>query len=270
MKETTESMQWLCFLAIYGILFAVDYILGSVFHLRYKDLAYHLTFVCIMIAASFGYLLYLWRTDLPGFLKRIFIAVPFALLYAAFVIIITKALVGSVFALTVYFFLLYKTPSWKQHFSITLACAFTLSLALKFSSEIITSPDKYGVSFYWEVIPIAIIIFIVYFYGSYLRKVQNGGTICLRPIFIRIFKFTCAFCIYFATWLALQRFCKYHQVSLPVNLVVSSVLTIAFLVICYLFDLMLIERKKKKSKLGELQNQLNNFYLKENEKSIGG
>jgi len=50
-------------------------------------------------------------------------------------------------------------------------------------------------------------------------------------------------------------------------LTVSGVVTIIFLGICYLFDILPTERKKKKSELGELQNELNNFYLEEREKS---
>jgi hypothetical protein len=258
MKRSTE---WLVFLFFWAIVFAVEHTILS--DVRYGDPTRIWVMICVTVILWFSYMLYLWRADLAGFLKRVLIAIPFALIFAIFVIIVTRTLAISVFALSVYLFLLYKTPSWKQHFSVTLILASILAVALKFSYAVLDSLITKEMSIYRNFFPMASIVFIGFFYGLYLLKVKDGETVDLRAVLIRTLKSAGAFCLYFAVWLTLQEFSKRYRISLSINLIVSGVLTIVFLVICYLFDLMPIERKKKKSKLDELQSQLNDVYLKE-------
>lgn len=262
MKESTE---WLVFLLFYTIVFAVEHTILS--DVRHGDPIRIWVMISVTVILWFSYMSYLWRADLAGFLKRVFVAVPFALIFAVFMIIVTKTLAGAFFALSVYLFLLYKTPSWKQHFSVTLILASILAVALKFSYAMLNPLIPQEMWLYRNLFPIVSIVFVGFFYGLYLRKVKDGETVDLRAIFIRILKFIAVFSLYSAVWLTLQEFGERNRISLPMNLMVSGVLTIVFLVICYLFDLMPIERKKKKSKLNELQSQLNDVYLKEREKS---
>lgn len=263
MKESTE---WLVFLLFYAIVFAVEHTILS--DVRFGDPVYLWVTICVTVIFWLGYMSYLWRTDLAGFLKRLLIAIPFALLFAVFMIMVTGTLVSVLFGgLPVYLFLLCKTPSWKQHFSVTLILASILAVALKFSYAVLDPHIPQEMSLYGNLFPWVSIVFIVFFYGLYMRKVSDGKTVDLRAVLVRTLKSAGAFCLYFAVWLTLQEFGERYRISLPINLTVSGALTIVFLVICYLFDLFPIERKKKKSKLDELQSQLNDVYLKERKKS---
>jgi hypothetical protein len=262
MKRSTE---WLVLLLFWAIVFAIERTILS--DVRHGDPIRIWVMICVTVTFWLGYMLYLWRPDISGFLKRVLIAIPFALLFAVFMIILTRTLAISVSALSVYLFLTYKTPSWKQHFSVTLILASILAVALKFSYAILNPLIPQEMSIYRNFFYMVSIVFVVFFYGVYLRKVKDGETVDLRVILIRMLKFITAFSLYTAAWLTLEQFSERDRISLPVNLMVSGVLTIAFLAIIYLFDLMPIERKKKKSKLDELQSQLNDVYLKEREKS---
>ena len=265
MKRSTE---WLVLVFFWAIVFAIERTILS--DVRYGDPIEIWVMGSVTVIFSLGLMLYLWRPDLSGFLKRVLVAIPFALLFAVFMIILTGTLATSVFALSVYLFLLYKTPNWKQHFSVTLILASILAVALKFSYAMLNPLIPKEVSIYRNFFHMVSIVFVVFFYGSYLRKVKDGETVNLRVILIRMVKFITVFSLYTAAWLSLQHLSNRYRISLSINLIVSSVLTIVFLAIIYLFDLMPIERKKKtkkKSKLDELQSQLNNVYLKERGKS---
>jgi len=262
MKRSTE---WLVFLLFWAIVFAIERTILS--DVRYGDPIRIWVMVCVTVIFWLGYMLYWWRADLSGFLKRVLIAIPFALLFAVFLIILTGTLAISFFAISVYFFLTYKTPSWKQHFSVTLILASILAVALKFSYAILNPLIPQEMSIYRNFFYMVSIVFVVFFYGIYLRKVKDGETVDLRVILIRMLKFITVFSLYTAAWLTLQQFGERYGISLSINSIVSCVLTIVFLGICYLFDILPIERKKKKSKLDELQSQLNDVYLKEREKS---
>jgi hypothetical protein len=261
MKKSTE---WLVFLLFYAIVFAIEHTILS--DVRYGNPIRIWVMVCVTVTFWLGYMFYLWRPDLAGFLKRVLIAIPFALIFAIFVIIVTRTLAISVSALSVYLFLLYKTTSWKQHFSVTLILASILVVALKFSFAVLDSPITKEMSIYGYFFYMASILFVGAFYGIYLQKVKDCETIDLRPVLVRTLKSAGAFCLYFAVWLTFQVFSMRYRISLSINLIVSGVLTIVFLTTIYLLDLFPIERKKKKSKLNELQSQLNNVYLKEYEK----
>ncbi len=262
MKRATE---WLVFVLFWAIVFAIERTILS--DVRYGDPIEIWVMGCVTVIFSLGLMLYLWRPDLSGFLKRVLIAIPFALLFAVFMIMLTGTLATSVFALPVYLFLLYKTPSWKQHLSVTLILASILAVALKFSYAILNPLIPQEMSIYRNFFYMVSIVFVVFSYGVYLRKVKDGETVDLRVILIRMLKFITAFSLYTAAWLTLQQFDERYRISLSTNSIISGVLTIVFLGICYLFDILPIERKKKKSKLDELQNQLSNFYLEEREKS---
>jgi len=256
MKRSTE---WLMFLLFWAIVFAIEHTILS--DVRYDDPVHFGVRICVMVTFCLGYMLYLWRADLSGFLKRVLIAVPFALIFAIFLIIVTGDLALLFSGLSIYLFLLYKTPSWKQHFSVTLILASILVLALKFSYAILNPLIPQEMWLYRNLFPMVSIVFVVFFGGSYLQKVKEGKTVDLRVILIRMLKFITAFSLYTAAWLTLQQFGERYRISLSINLTVSGVFTIAFLAIIYLFDLMPIERKK--SKLDELKSQLNDVYLKE-------
>ena len=255
-----RSTEWLVLLLFFALVCATEYILQSVYHIRYSDPIHRWVRICVTGTFWLGFMLYLWRADLPGFLKRVLIAVPFALIFAIFMQLMGP---GVLFGLPVYLLLLYKTPSWKQHFSVVLVLASILTITLKFSYAVLNPHILQEMSSYGWLFPAVSIVFIGFFYGSYLQKVKDGETVDLRAILIRMCKFIVVFSLYSVAYVTLQELGERYRISLPINLIVSGVLTIVFLAIIYLFDLMPIERKKKKSKLDELKSQLNDVYLKE-------
>ena len=121
-----RSTEWLVFVLFWAIVFAIERTILS--DVRYGDPIEIWVMGCVTVIFSLGLMLYLWRPDLSGFLKRVLIAIPFALLFAVFMIMLTGTLATSVFALPVYLFLLYKTPSWKQHFSIFYLAFFQINI----------------------------------------------------------------------------------------------------------------------------------------------
>ena len=267
-----ESTEWLWFFSVYATVWITEYILRSVYHFRGDDPIYRRVAMCVVAIFILGYMFYLWRADLAGFLKRVLIAVPFALTFAIFMIMVTRTLVSILFGLPMYGLLLFKTPSWKQHFSVTLILASILAVALKFSYAMLNPPIPQETSIYRNFFHMASIVFAAFFYGIYLRRVRECKTVDLRGVLIRTLKSGIAFSLYTVAWLTLQQFDESYQISLPTNLTISSVLLIVFLAIVYYFDLMPIERKKKtkkKSKLDELKSQLNDFYIEERKKSSG-
>lgn len=268
MKKSIQSTEWLILLFFYAIVFALEHTIMS--DVRHGDPIHIWVMISVTVTVWFAYMLYFWRMDLSGFLKRILIAVPFALTFATFVVIITGTLASSAFALSVYLFLLYKTPNWKQHFSVTLILAFILALALKCSYAMLDSLNPEEVSIYHNFFHMPSVVVVGFFYAIYLRKVKEGRIADLREVLVRTLKSAGAFCLYFAVWLAFQELTERYQISLPMNLVLSSVLTIVFLVAIYLLNLMPVERNRKtkrRSELGELQRELDDFYLKKHGQS---
>ncbi len=258
-----KSSEWLLFLSFYTTMCVAEYLLFSVYHVRYGDPIHIGVGVCITVIFCMGFMLYLWRSDIAGFLKRVLIAVPFALIFAIFIILVNRSLVCAVFGLLIYLLLLFKTPSWKQHFSVTLALASILVIVLKFLYAVL---DPLIPQYVWLLGGISI-VFLGFFYCLYVRKVIDGETIDLRVIFFRILKFTVAFGLYLATCFIFEEvIAKHYSIGLKVSLAVTGILTIVFLAVVYFFDLLPIERKRKKSKLGELQSQLNDVYRKKLEK----
>ena len=268
-----KPVEWLYFFSFWVTMWIADYVLRSVYNFKYGSPTHGWTAVCITIIFFLGYLFYLWRANLSEFLKRCFIAIPFVVTFTIFLKIIgVKNPIYLLYGLGVYNFLLFKTPSWKQHFSVVLSLVFILAIALKFSDAVLDKFIPQGIQPYQMWFPFICILFAAFFYGLYMRKVENDEAIVLRAIFIRILKFTAVFGLYWAAWVTLEIIVERYQISLPISLTVSGVLAAVFFAIVYLFDLMPVERKKKtnkKSKLGELQSELNDFCQEEREKSSG-
>jgi hypothetical protein len=260
-----RSTEWLVLLLFYAVAHTNDYILWSVYHVRYEEPIYRWITICVATIFWLAYMLYLWRGDLAGFLKRIFIAIPFALMFAIFMMLTTGSLIYAVFGLSIYLFLLFKTSNWKQHFYVTLLLASILVIALKLSTVIGPYiPQK--LSIYRSFLPAISIVFCGFFYGAYIQKVKNSEIVVLYAILIRILKSVIVFSLYIVAWFTLENFRRRHLMSLSISFAVLSILSIVFLWVLCVFNLLPVEQKKKNSKLSKLQSELNEFYLKECEK----
>lgn len=216
-----------------------------------------------------GYVLYLWKFNLPEFLKRLSISIPFAMMFSIFIKVLGYDIYWSTLAgMFCSIMLLLKTTNWKKHFVVVLiaSCVFSLFGTLFFSY----SGELQVISFAYQGFIFLGLVLTFSFLLLYLAKIVKEERVPdIKAIFIRSLKFSvalslfataCNVSIYFGLRLSLP-----HSIQLPLN----TLLTILFLVVCFRFDLLLIERKKrpkKRSKRDELRDELNEFYLNEREK----
>ncbi|MBL7214305.1 MAG: hypothetical protein ISS71_01365, partial [Phycisphaerae bacterium] len=90
----------------------------------------------IAVIFYLGYVLYLWKFNLPEFLKRFFISIPFAMMFSVFVKLLGHDIYLSTLAgMFCSIMLLLKTINWKKHFVVILvaSCVYSLVETLFFS-----------------------------------------------------------------------------------------------------------------------------------------
>ncbi len=219
----------------------------------------------IAIVFFLGYELYSWKSNLSEFLKRVFISIPFAILFSILAKVLGYDIYQSLLAgMFISILLLLKAPNWKKHFAAILiaSCAFIISAKFYFApldeSQEISFP-KQGLIFWGFMLTLS-------FFLLYISKVLNTFKPDLKAILIRSVKFSITVSLFFAAFLILNDFSDKQGISLSIQILANSLLSICFLVICYIFDLSLIERKKKKNRISELRNELNDFYLEKRAK----
>jgi hypothetical protein len=207
-----------------------------------------------------GYVLYLWKFKLSEFLKRLSISIPFAMMFSVFVKLLGYDIYWSTLAgMFCSVMLLLKTTNWKKHFVVILiaSCAFSIFGTLFFSY----SGELQVISFAYQGFILLGLVLIFSFLLLYLEKtVKEERLPDLKAIFIRSLKFSIALCLFFFVYLVLN---FYDRLSLPysVQLMVNTLLSILFLVVCYRFNLLLIERKELSEKkfLSGFWNALHNL-----------
>ncbi len=197
------------------------------------------------IAAIFylGYVLYSWKSDLPEFLKRFSISVPFGMMFSVFIMVLGYDIYWSTLAgMFCSILLLLKTANWKKHFFIIIvsSCVFSIFGTLFFSY----SGELQVISFAYQGFLLLCFVLTFSFLLLYLAKIVKEERIPdLKVIFIRSLKFSIALSLFFFVYLVLN---FYDRLSLPfsVQLPVNTLLAILFIAIAYKFDLFLIEQKK--------------------------
>ena len=264
-----ESTSLKLYLFIVATIFIVNYIIHLIYpSVKASDLIFWWSGQCVITVFLLGYVLHSWKSDISEFLKRIRVTIPFALVFLIFIRITGHGSLRSIFAgLFVCILLLFKTPNWKRHFTAILIPVIISVILLKFLVIPLHNLDMPAEgSFLMTTFYVACFVPIVSFLSLYMSKLEPAETPHLKPILVRTIKFTIASEIFFATFLVLDDIGNKKGLSLSFQLVINSLLAICFLVICYVFDLSLIERKKKKNRSSELQKELNDFYLEQQAK----
>ena len=266
-----ESKLLIFYLSLVGTIFIVNYFIRIAIHpTKVDDPIYYISGSCVAVVFLFGYLLYSWKSDMHTFLKRFLFSIPFALCLLIFIHVMgygnSRTMIAGLF---VSLLLLFKTPDWKRHYAAILIPFFIFIILLKFvvlpllylSKSTEGSPLRVAVAF-TSVTP------ILSFSMLYISKLLYKSAIEWRAILIRSIKFSIAVSVFFTMYLILTNVGNQVSLSLPVQLLLNTLLSISFLVIGYKFDLLLVERKKttKKNRRSELHTELHEFYLNEREK----
>jgi hypothetical protein len=208
----------------------------------------------IAVIFYWGYALYLWKFNLPAFLKRLSISIPFATMFSVFIAVLGYDLYLSTLAgMFCSIMLLLRTTNWKKHFIVTLvsSCASSIlgTLHLYRSGLGIIS---YATFFGFMLINSFLLL--------YLAKIVKDGKIPnLKDLFIRSLKFSCALSLLLCIYLVLN-FNLYNrlELSFPVQLLANTLLSILFVAVTYKFDLFLFKQKDiKRNILGVWGNALN-------------
>lgn len=224
----------------------------------------------IAIIFSWGFELYSWKSDLSEFLRRVYISIPFAIMFSVLVKVLGYDFYQSLLAgMFISILLLLKTPDWKKHFVAILIASCVFVIVAKFffmpwDGLQVISFAKQGVIFFGFILTQS-------FFLLYLAEVfKQAKTPDLKPVIMRSVKFSLFISIFFALYLTSNHIGNRLELNLPVQLFINTVIAILFLLIGYRFDLLLVERKKwpkKRSRISELHNELNEFYFKEREKT---
>lgn len=211
--------------------------------------------IWVIMVFLLSYLLYSWKSKFSEFLKRIRIAIPFGLAFLIFIRVLgfeNRAMVVGVF---ICLLLLLKTTNWKTHFEAVLIPASIFIILLKFLLIPLLSPGSPPKNVYLGVFFLAISgMPILSFYSLYMSKVLDSKTLDMKVILVRSVKFSIAACILVGTTIFVSNYDRQY-LSFPIQLIINTLLAILFLVVCYKFDLFLIERKNiwKTERAGECE-----------------
>ena len=265
-----DAKSLLFYFSIVLTIYVVNYII-SIIHPSAKgnDPIFWWSGQCVIALFLLGYVRFSWKSNMAELLKRVRFAIPLALIVSIFTIIMRfDSFIGMTAGLFTFILLLFKTSNCKQHFSVIMTLALASVIMLKFLQ--ILFPADGGQMTYpllRSTLLLACCLPILNFLSLYMSKLLKAETPALRPILVRTVKFSIVVSLFFAIFLILSDIGDERGISLPIQILVSSLLSIFFLVICYIFDLSLIERKKKpKNIINELHEELEDFYLEEKAK----
>jgi len=248
-KENISLLFYLgCVLSVIG----VNYLLGTILpNSNYKALITYLADLVIVILFLSGYLLYSWKSNMAELFKRIRIAIPLALFTSIFAVIlfdrvnIPVRLINC--GLFMLFLLLLKTPDCKQHFTVIMTLVLTFAIALKFL-QFISPAEGEKDSYLRATLPFVYILPLALFFSFYMSKVIKGRPFAISSVMFKALKFFIAISVFLSLFMLLAIFGKEWGITLPIQLLASSLLSIPLVVVCYRLDLYPTGEKKKKVK----------------------
>ena len=261
-----ESKLLIFYLILVGTICIVNYLIRIAVHpVQANDPIYYISGSCVVVVFLFGYVLYSWKSNLSEFLKRVCISIPFALIFSVLAKTLGHDIYASLLAgMFISILLLLKTPNWKKHFvAILIPSSVFIILAKFYFTPRLESPEASFATTGLILFGIMLILSFLLLYSFKLLEQDKPPD--LKAIMIRSVKFGVAISMFFVVYLVFEDVGDRLELSFPVHLFLNMLLTILFFVICYIFDLFLIERKKR-SKRSEIQDELNEFYLKERAK----
>lgn len=265
-KKENISLLFYCGLAL--TIIGVDYLLKMILpNNSYKASIIRLADIVIIFLFFSGYLLYSWKSDMAEFIKRIRIAIPLTLTVLVFAMILfgnISKYSGRIYGgLFIFLVLLLKTPDLKQHFTVIMTLALTAFIILKFS-QFLSPAEGEKESYLRATLPFVLNVPIALFFSFYISKVIKGRPFTISSIVYKALKFFITISVFLSLFMLLTIFGKQWGITLPIQLLASSILSIIFIVICYKLDLYPSDRKKDRTK--ELHEELENFYLDEKAK----
>ncbi|MHC5061515.1 MAG: hypothetical protein ACYTFK_10590 [Planctomycetota bacterium] len=263
-----ESRAIAFYLIIFVTIFILNYIISIIYPTAKANNPIAQAIHASVIVFLLGYVLYSWKSNMSGFLKRIRATIPFALMFLIFIRIMGYGSFGSTTAgLIVCISLLLKTLNWKRHFAVILIPASISIILFKFFMVPLVDLDcSREEAMLRTTFHVAYFVSIFNFFSLYISKLVHAETPDLRAILIRTIKLSITVGLFFAAFLILNDVGDKKRISLPIQMAVNFLLPICFLVICYIFDISPVERKKKKNRISELRSELNDFYLEERAK----
>lgn len=248
--ERRESISFLigvgCVLTVIGLNYILRMILPDN---SYKARITYLADLAIVILFLSGYMLYSWKSDMAEFLKRTCLAIPLALTVLLFAMLLFGHIsinVGLIDGgLFIFFLLLLKTPDRKQHFTVIITLALTALMIVKFS-QFLSPAEGEKDSFLRIALSFVCAAPIVCFFSFYISKAIKGQQFAISSIVFKALKFSIVVSVFFLLFMAWIVFCMERGISFPIQILVSTLLSILFAGVCYRFDFFPIKRKKNK------------------------
>lgn len=243
MKDAKETKKVIFYLAVIGSVIIVTAIIDIV--------------MSVVNLSLLGYVIYCWKSDMSELRKRIPLSIVFASVFVLFTIaLVDKIPVAITLGVTLCLLLLLKAPNWKSHFAATLIPAAVFIIGMEFYHKLLFGDDKATEGFLLSTILWAVGYMLPFsFYLLYFSKLKYLKPIDFKAIVIRSVKFS----LFMAAFLGLYVGLLQDKFDSPMWLAVCFLLTPLFFALGYLFDLLLIERKKRPQKVNELEEFLREY-----------
>jgi len=103
------------------------------------------------------------------------------------------------------------------------------------------------------------IIAILAFYESYYAASRTQKASQWRPLLVKSVKLAGAILLLLVLFTISQELCKHYQISFVISLMISVLLSLCFLGLCYKFKLSLNDFTQEKSKESKNKELLNNL-----------
>lgn len=210
-------------------------------------LAFWISYLFIIV-----YLLYTWKNKFE-LVKRCILAAPFAPLSSiVFKVVGFETHFSILVGIGIFLFMVIKIDDWKRHFVITLLAAvpFAFLLVLLRWRD---SNEYLEISEYKVYVIFGLTLPFIVFYAAYLSIIDLQKTVVLRPLAVRSLKFTVALILFFSLFVMSEKFCRHYQLGLAISLMISILISLCFVGVCYVFKIGLSESpgSQKDNKIGD-------------------
>lgn len=198
------------------------------------------------------YLLWRWKNKIE-LIKQCILAAPFAILLTiVFKIIGFKTIISLYSGIALFLFLLVKAENRKQHFILTLTVASVLVgliTALK-----LLGWNLYNISIYKIYIALGCTLPLLSFYTAYLAAVNVRKNIEIRPLLSKSIVFAGVAFLLFVLFTISHMLCRQYHLGLVIPFIISVLLSLGFLWVCYRFKLSLSDSSVS-NKTNEITNK---------------
>jgi len=202
-------------------------------------------------------LLYTWK-DKFEFIKQGILAAPFALLLAVvFKLFGFKMIFSMCAGVALFLLLLTKAENRNQHFIITLTTSVIFTGFI--TAYKLLGWNLYNMNIYKIYITFGCPLPLLFFYSAYLVTLNSNPPPEFRPLLLKSIKLAGATFLLLVLFTISQELCKHYQISFVISLMISVLLSLCFLGLCYKFKLSLNDLTQEKSKESKNKELLNNL-----------